>query len=88
MEENFSMELNMEKYFSMEWKMEWKIFGMEWKWKKIAGMEYGKIVFHSIPYHALAISTDLQYAFVMSQNCEMQDCQWYRVKWIKSYFRE
>ena len=31
--------------------MEWKIFGMEWK--KIASMEYGKIVFHSIPYHAL-----------------------------------
>ena len=27
--------------------MEWKIFGM--KWKKIASMEYGKIVFHSIP---------------------------------------
>ena len=34
--------------------MEWKIFGMEWK--KIASMEYGKIVFHSIPYHALAIT--------------------------------
>ena len=33
MEENFSME--------------WKIFGMEWK--KITSMEYGKIVFHSIP---------------------------------------
>ena len=33
MEENFSFE--------------WKIFSMEWK--KIAGMEYGKIVFHSIP---------------------------------------
>ena len=24
------------------------------EWKKIASMEYGKIVFHSIPYHALA----------------------------------
>ena len=47
MEENFSMEWNMEENFSMEWK----IFGMEWK--KIASMEYGKIVFHSIPYHAL-----------------------------------
>ena len=23
------------------------------EWKKIAGIEYGKIVFHSIPYHAL-----------------------------------
>ena len=28
-------------------------YGMEMKWKKIASMEYGKIVFHSIPYHAL-----------------------------------
>ena len=43
MEENFGMEWNMEENFSMEWK----IFGMEWK--KIASMEYGKIVFHSIP---------------------------------------
>ena len=43
------MEWNMEDNFSMEWNMEWKIFGMEWK--KIASMEYGKIVFHSIPYH-------------------------------------
>ena len=37
------MEWNMEENFSMEWK----IFSMEWK--KIASMEYGKIVFHSIP---------------------------------------
>ena len=28
-------------------------YGMEMEWKKIASMEYGKIVFHSIPYHAL-----------------------------------
>ena len=42
----------MEENFSMEWNMEWKIFSMEWT--KIAGMEYGKIVFHSIPYHALS----------------------------------
>ena len=41
----------MEENFSMEWKMEWKIFGMEWK--KIASIEYGKIVFLSISYHAL-----------------------------------
>ena len=27
---------------------------MEMEWKKIASMEYGKIIFHSIPYHALA----------------------------------
>ena len=44
MEKNFSMEWNMEKNFSMEWK----IFGMEWK--KIASMEYGKIVFHTMPW--------------------------------------
>ena len=25
------------------------------EWKKIVGMEYGKIVFHSIPLHALLI---------------------------------
>ena len=45
------MEWNMEEKFSMEWNMEWKIFSMEWK--KIAVMEYGKIIFHFIPYHAL-----------------------------------
>ena len=26
--------------------------------------------------------------FVISQNCEKQDCQWYEVKRIKTYFRE
>ena len=45
-----SMEWNMEEKFSMEWNME-ENFSMEWK--KISSMEYGKIVFHSIPYHAL-----------------------------------
>ena len=54
MEENFSMEWNIEENFSMEWK----IFGMEWK--KIASMEYGKIVFHSIPFHALLPSSNLK----------------------------
>ena len=49
MEENFSMEWNIEENFSMEWK----ILGMEWK--KIASMEYEKIVFYSIPYHALLL---------------------------------
>ena len=45
----------MEENFSMEWNTKWKIFfyGMEMEWKKIATIEYGKIVFHSIPYHAL-----------------------------------
>ena len=39
----------MEENFSMEWNM-------EWKWKKIASMEYGKIVFHSIPCPAHHLS--------------------------------
>ena len=30
-------------------------YGMKMEWKKIVSMEYGKIVFHSIPYHALPI---------------------------------
>ena len=38
------MEWNMEEDFSMEWNIEWK---------KIATMEYGKIVFHSIPFHTM-----------------------------------
>ena len=28
-------------------------YEMEMEWKKIASMKYGKMVFHSIPYHAL-----------------------------------
>ena len=35
----------------MEYGMEDFCYGMEWK--KIGSMEYGNIVFHSIPYHAL-----------------------------------
>ena len=47
---------------SMEWNMEWKIFSMEWK--KIASMEYGKIIFYSIPYHALIFTPlVLQFSF-------------------------
>ena len=42
----------MEENFSMEWNIKWKIFSMEWK--KNANIEYGKIVFHSIPCHALS----------------------------------
>ena len=38
--------------------MEWTIFRMEWK--KIACMEYGKISFHSISYHALFASHQAQ----------------------------
>ena len=40
---------------NMEWNMEWKIFSMEWK--KIFSIEYGKTVFHFIPYHALVTGT-------------------------------
>ena len=36
-------------------------YGMEMEWKKIASMEYGKIVFHSIPYHALKLTTQVNY---------------------------
>ena len=50
------MEWNMEENFSMEWNTEWMIFGTEWK--KIASMEYEKIIFHSIPYYALFIGTN------------------------------
>ena len=38
----------------MEYGMKDFCYGMEMEWKKIASMEYRKIVFHSIPYHALA----------------------------------
>ena len=46
----------------MENGMEDFWYGMKMEWKKIASMEYGKIVFHSISYHALMWnynSTDL-----------------------------
>ena len=33
----------------MKYGMEDFRYGMEMEWKKIACMEYGKIVFHSIP---------------------------------------
>ena len=39
--------------------MEWKIFRMEWK--KIASMEYGKIVFHSIPCPDIRLFTVTSY---------------------------
>ena len=63
----------MEENFSMEWNMEWKIFSVEWKifgmeWKKIASMEYGKIVF--FPYHALTMCTySLQTAKISVLHC-------------------
>ena len=42
-----STEWNIEENFSMESNMKWTIFSMEWK--KIARMDYGKIIFHSMP---------------------------------------
>ena len=51
-------------------------YGMEMEWKKIASMEYGKIVFHSIPYHALMVNAFLAlvitpvYDIIMLANCD------------------
>ena len=48
-------DLNLPWYGSIEWnmeenfRMEWKISSIYMEWKKIASMEYRKIVFHSIP---------------------------------------
>ena len=49
MEENFSIEWNREENF----RMKWKIFGMEWKWngRKLPGWNMEKLP--SIPFHAL-----------------------------------
>ena len=57
MEEKLSMEWNMEENFSMEWNMEWK---------KISGMEYGKIVFHSIPNHALLLTASFRILLIVN----------------------
>ena len=50
------MEYGRQFKYGMEYGMEDFQYGMEMEWKKIASMEYGKIVFHSIPYHALLCS--------------------------------
>ena len=54
-----SMEWNMEENFSMERNMEWKIFSMEWKWNgrklRVWNMEKSS----SIPYHALGAGASL-----------------------------
>ena len=47
------MEYGRKFLYGMEYGMEDFWYGMEMEWKKIASMEYGKIVFHSFPYHAL-----------------------------------
>ena len=65
------MEWNMEEIFGMERNMEWKIFGMEWKWNgrklPVWNMEKSSsIPFHTMPWygsfifslrHALNITT-------------------------------
>ena len=42
--------------FSMEWKMEWKIFGMEWKWNGRKLPVWNMEKSSSIPYHALPMT--------------------------------
>ena len=43
----------MEENFSMEWNMEWKIFGMEWKWngRKLPVWNMEKLSL--IPFHTM-----------------------------------
>ena len=43
-------------YYRMEYGMKDFLYGMETEWKKIASMEYGKIAFNFIQYHALPTS--------------------------------
>ena len=50
------MEYGRKFWCGMEYGMEDFWYGMEMEWKKIASMEYGKIVFHLIPYHALVVA--------------------------------
>ena len=46
------MEWNMEENFSMEWNMEWKILGMKWKWNGRKLPVWNMEKSSSIPYHA------------------------------------
>ena len=43
----------MEENFCMEWNMDWKIFGMEWKWNGRKLPVWNMEKSSSIPYHAL-----------------------------------
>ena len=52
------MEYERKFLYGMEYGMEDFWYGMEMEWKKIANMEYGKIVFHSIPCPAFRGQTD------------------------------
>ena len=50
------MEWNMEENFSMEWNMEWKIFGMEWKWNGRKLPVWNMEKSSSIPFHTMPCS--------------------------------
>ena len=43
----------MEENFSMEWNMEWKIFSMEWKWNGRKLPEWNMEKSSSTPLHAM-----------------------------------
>ena len=44
-------------------------YGMEMEWKKIASMEYEKIVFHSIPYHVLtSVNVNLLFSALINRS--------------------
>ena len=49
-------------FFGMGWNME-ENFSMEWK--KISRMEYGKIIFHTMPCATLHLSTALRVSFMI-----------------------
>ena len=49
-------------FFGMGWNME-ENFSMEWK--KISSMEYGKIIFHTMPCATLHLSTALRVSFMI-----------------------
>ena len=84
----------MEENFSMEWNIEWKIFGIEWK--KITSMEYGKIVFNSIPcpedmcraillyQYWYPINIDQMYHVLVSNYCFFSDCRFESISGIFS----
>ena len=54
------MEWNVEENFSMEWNMEWKILGMEWKWNGRKLPVWNMEKSSSIPYHALLSETPVR----------------------------
>ena len=48
-----SMKWNLEENFSMEWNMEWKIFGMDWKWNGRKLPVWNMEKSSSIPFHTM-----------------------------------